>query len=320
VSFYLKKYMWLISILGVALCAYFLARMTTNFIAMQFEGGDGAVVAGATGKTVVPIPERALQLEDFKPVVERNIFDSKYSPVVAGVPGDGTETPPEELNPTGEAVPSSLKAKLISTFVVGDGTDERSSAILSSGGKGGENVYTVNDKSKNALDIKLTKVQFHRIEFVNNGRLEYLELEDFAQSIDLNKPPEKTATTTEPTRVTREGAEEPKVEAKGETSFVIDRSEIDAAIANLDKLYTQVRAVPHFKDGKPSGLKLLSVRGDSLFAKLGLKRGDVLQRINGMELDIKKGLEIFNQLKSESKITMDIERREAPVTLEYEIR
>ncbi len=81
-----------------------------------------------------------------------------------------------------------------------------------------------------------------------------------------------------------------------------------------------MRAVPHFKDGNPNGLKLLSVRAGSLFSKLGLQRGDILQKINGMDLDIKKGLEIFNQLKSENNIVMVIERKGAPQTLEYEIK
>ncbi len=312
--------MWLISLVAVVICSYFLARMTVNFVAMQFEAGGTVVVTGDASSSI-PVAEESLLLEDYKPLIERNIFDSKYSPASAAALAAGTGEDAVEENPTGEAVPTTLKAKLISTFVVGDGTDERSSAIISSGGKNGEEVYTVNDKTKNSLDIKVVVVQFRRVEFVNKGRLEFIELDDFSKGVDLNKPPEKAATEA-PTRVVKESSdgEEPKIEAVGETKFIIDRAEIDAALGSLDKLYTQIRAVPHFKDGKASGLKLLSVRGDSIFAKLGLKRGDVLQKINGMELDIKKGLELFNQLKTESKISMEIERRDAPVTLEYEIR
>ena len=55
-------------------------------------------------------------------------------------------------------------------------------------------------------------------------------------------------------------------------------------------------------------------------ALLGMKRGDVLKKINGLELDVKKGFEIFNQLKDQSTITLDLIRQGQPTTLEYEIR
>ncbi len=310
--------MWLISLVAVVLCSYFLAKLTVNFVAVQLGGGTQAMVPPPTAETAADTTAQNRSLEDYKPVSERNFFDSKASPASAKVDDAGdAEAFDENQVPTGEAVATSLKVKLISTFVVGEGLDERSSCVVSDGGKTGPGVFTINGKEKFAPDIKITKVAHTRIEFVNKGRLEFLEIDDFAsKGVDINKPP----TREETIRETKDSSEEPKIEKKGEGNFVIDRAEIDAAIANLDKLYTQIRAVPNFKDGRPNGLKLLSVRSDSIFAKLGLKRGDVLQKINGMELDIKKGLEIFNQLKTENHIAIEVERSEKTQTLEYEIR
>ncbi|HPM41693.1 MAG TPA: general secretion pathway protein GspC, partial [bacterium] len=76
----------------------------------------------------------------------------------------------------------------------------------------------------------------------------------------------------------------------------------------------------NFSGGKVSGMKILSVKGDSIFAKLGMRRGDVLQKINGMELDVKRGFEIFNQLKDSKNIQLDLIRQGQPTSLEYEIR
>jgi general secretion pathway protein C len=105
-----------------------------------------------------------------------------------------------------------------------------------------------------------------------------------------------------------------------EGKFVIDSKEIDNAIQNMDKLFTEIRAVPNFQDGKASGMKILSVKPGSVFAKLGLKRGDVLNKINGVELDVRKGFEIFNQLKDQKNLTLDLVRGGANQTVEYEIR
>jgi general secretion pathway protein C len=78
--------------------------------------------------------------------------------------------------------------------------------------------------------------------------------------------------------------------------------------------------VPNFQDGKASGMKILSVKPGSVFAKLGLKRGDILNRINGVELDVRKGFEIFSQLKDQKSLSLDLVRGGANQTVEYEIR
>lgn len=311
--------MWLISLLAVVLCSYFLAKMTANLIAMRFEG---KWVTAAS----VPVPaggaetEAALQPEAYAPIVQRNIFNS-LATGAEEKPAEGEEEITEEeiTVPEGEAVPTSLKIKLISTFSVGEGADERSTCIIDSGsGKTPQDVYTVNDEKQFAPETKIVKILYNRVEFVHKGRLEYVELEDFASGVAINVPPTDSPASAPEDKAPGEG--EPGIEKTSESSFVIDRAEIDEALANLDKLYTQIRAVPHFKEGKPNGLKLLSVRSGSLFSKLGLKRGDILQKINGMDLDIRRGLEIFNQLKNETKIVMEVERRGNPQTLEYEIR
>ena len=309
--------MWLISLFAVIICSYFMAKMTANLISTQFQGGKVPPSVKVSSSSLGAEGE-SLSLAATKPIVDRNIFDSRD----VQVPVDPTTKEEEETTatPTGEAVKTSLGIKLVSTFAVGAGEDKRSTCIISSGKgrKGAEEVYTVDDEKEFAPDTRIVKIKFDRVEFVHKGRLEYVELEDFAKNLNLNVPPKREST---PSRVVdRKGSADPKVEQSSDGKFTIARSEVDAAINNLDKLYTQIRAVPYFKDGKSSGLKLLSVKGGSIFSKLGLKRGDILKSINSMELDIKRGLEIFNQLKSESNITIDIERRGQDKTLEYEIR
>ena len=147
--------------------------------------------------------------------------------------------------------------------------------------------------------------------------LEYVEIENFgSQKISSDVPFSKIdgANPNDPSK-TAGG-----VSKKGDTKFVVDQAEIDNALANLDRLFTEVRAVPNFVGGKPSGLKLLYMTPTSLFGKLGMQKGDVIERINGVEIDIKKGLEIFNQLKGEKKITIDVERNGQKQTLDYDIR
>jgi general secretion pathway protein C len=166
----------------------------------------------------------------------------------------------------------------------------------------------------------LTRVAPDRIEFLNNGRLEYAEVGG-EQGLSIFGPPTSAATVATAAPPTTEKKEAgPLVKLEGAGKFTIDQKEIDNALSNLDRLYTEIRAVPNFVDGKVSGMKILSVKGGSLFSKLGLQRGDVLQRINGVDLDVRKGFEIFNQLKDQKSLTVDLVRGGSQQTFEYEIR
>ncbi|HUJ80139.1 MAG TPA: type II secretion system protein GspC [Nitrospiria bacterium] len=103
--------------------------------------------------------------------------------------------------------------------------------------------------------------------------------------------------------------------------WLIERGKIDAALANLPKLLTQARLIPNFTGGKADGFRLLSMQPGSFYTEIGLQEGDVLQRINGIEVnDPQNLLKAFQQLQNESAINVDLQRRSQPVTLAYEIR
>ena len=53
------------------------------------------------------------------------------------------------------------------------------------------------------------------------------------------------------------------------------------AIDNMSGLMTQLRAVAEVADGRPAGFRLFQIKEDSLFRRLGLQDGDVVQRVNG---------------------------------------
>jgi general secretion pathway protein C len=103
--------------------------------------------------------------------------------------------------------------------------------------------------------------------------------------------------------------------------YVLDRREVTEATENLPKLLTQARVVPHFKDGTPDGFRIFSIRKDSLYAKIGLQNGDVVHQVNDIQVkDPQNFLQVFEQLKGESHITVDLVRNNKKETLAYEIR
>ncbi len=326
----IRQYFWVIDLVGIFFCAFFLARVTSVYLgkAMEVKRSVGVMKASDAGGVDLARPS----LNEYAIVMDRNIFDSSEAPKEGEAAAEG-ETEEEEAEPTGEAVLTSLNIKVLGVLVVGQGTDDRSSATIvgpsaapASPVRGrrtrraaaaGAEVYSVGDEESFAPNTKLVRVQPDRIEFLNGGRLEYAEVMS-EDGVDIFGPPQAGPVAEAPTR------EAPKadtaVRADGGGRYTVDKREVDQALQNLDKLYTEIRAVPNFSGGKVSGMKILSVKNGSIFAKLGLRRGDVLQKINGMELDVRKGFEIFNQLKEETSIRLDLLRQGQPTQLEYEIR
>jgi len=105
-------------------------------------------------------------------------------------------------------------------------------------------------------------------------------------------------------------------------SYQIDRREVDHVISNLSDLFTQVRAVPYSpQEGVTQGFRLFAIKPESLIDRIGLKNGDIVQRVNGVEIsDPGTAFNLLQDLQGHSQIRVDVLRNRQPTTLSYEIR
>jgi len=102
---------------------------------------------------------------------------------------------------------------------------------------------------------------------------------------------------------------------------VLDRREVTEALNDPTRLLTQAQAVPYLSDGKLDGFRLYNVVPSGFFDKIGLQTNDIVQRINGVELrDPGMLLSLFQQLRNERTVRVDMVRNTARQTLTYEIR
>lgn len=107
----------------------------------------------------------------------------------------------------------------------------------------------------------------------------------------------------------------------GENKYEIDSSEIQAAMNNMDELARGARIVPSYKDGNTVGFKVFRIKPNSFYKKLGLRNGDVIGRINGFEINsTEKALQLYQMLRTEKNINLEVTRRGQPMNLEYVIR
>lgn len=102
---------------------------------------------------------------------------------------------------------------------------------------------------------------------------------------------------------------------------VLDRREVAAVVSDPTQLMQQAHLVPFFTHGTLNGFRVDFVLPSGFFDKAGFQYGDVIQRVNGVEMrDPGKLLAIFSQLLDERIVKIDVVRHGQPTILTYELR
>lgn len=102
---------------------------------------------------------------------------------------------------------------------------------------------------------------------------------------------------------------------------ILDRREVKEAVGNPAKLLSQAHAVPVLANGDLQGFRLEYLAPGSFFQKAGFLYGDVLQRINGVEIhDPARLLSMFGQVADERTVKVDLVRAGQKTTFTYELR
>lgn len=228
---------------------------------------------------------------------------------------------PEPEKPKEAPKPTELKLKLWGVVVHSDGS---SYCVIEDLTSRKQDLYRISDTVAGSAVVK--QIEWDRVILDRDGKDEILELSRPeggpagvvpARAPAPGAPPNPAAAAAQPGA----GGQNPHIRKVGDNQFQIDRSEVDSALDNMNQLFTQIRAVPHFEGGKSVGFRLFAIRQGSIFDQIGLMNGDVIQRINGSDLsDPAKALALFQQLRNEGSITMDLLRNKENKTVSYQIQ
>ncbi|RKH50980.1 type II secretion system protein GspC [Corallococcus llansteffanensis] len=221
-------------------------------------------------------------------------------------PGPGVQ----DLEPGGPSIPrSTLAIRLLGTLVAQD--PQWSMASIHELTGGGARSLMVSDAFQGA---RVFAIERERILLVVDGRLEYVDGSPLSGAAPV-------AVKVHPGAATPGGSGLGRgIRATGEHTYAVPRDDVAEALTNLNQVLTEARVVPALRDGRPVGFKLLSVREGSLYTRLGLRNGDVLQRINGLDLeDMEKALQAFTQLRDARRIELQLERGGAPVRKVFDV-
>jgi general secretion pathway protein C len=92
-------------------------------------------------------------------------------------------------------------------------------------------------------------------------------------------------------------------------------------LANQAQLMRSARIIPETKDGQVVGVRLFGIRPDTLLGSIGLQNGDRLETINGFAMSSpEKALEAYTRLRAADGLTLQINRRGQPTTIDIKFK
>lgn len=275
-----------LNMVALALIIYLGVDIFYRVVSSEFVEGGGKPVV------MEEVPNRGLEkrapLSDYQPITDRNLFGS--------VDRAAEVEKEEEIESVEALEPTTLKLALYGT-VTGD--RESAYAVIEETDKRKQGLYRIGDSVKNAT---IKKILREKVVLRVGSNDEILSMEASAASRRKTGP-------------------EPAAPAVRGSTITVNRKELEDSLKDINKILSEVRIRPHFKDGQPDGLSVTRIKPGSIFTKLGLVNGDVVQKINDKAISSPDDvLALYENLKSGSSVSVQVSRRNRQRTFNYRFR
>jgi type II secretion system protein C len=298
------KHRWLYNLVLLGLITYF--WVPALFSLRSASSAPGPEINPAPvieAKKKAPAPFRPL--EDYKIIAERNLF---------GGSEEEDSAPEEEVTP--EEIPLALKnlgLKLVGTVVVDE--PGKSVAIIENQRARKQEVFQEGDQVGQVLIKKIVRNNV----IINKGAEELrltMEFDEKAASTPAKGQAIRKQRSTKSQRSARSrrtarsrrssSSKPPAMEA---SPIRLEQEEVTSALADTDKLMEEMQIKP-FKEGTdPGGFKIGKVKPGSIFAKMGLRPGDVVTGVNNEAITgVEQAEDLYSSLLEGGDIALEVKR------------
>jgi general secretion pathway protein C len=330
VEMVLRRHPWAVTLAAMIPCAFFSAAMVNNVLAANLFKADVGALTRPGGGSAVPFEAQpragaaSYRARDTDAILRRNVFDADSGclncpPPVVETPDAGPEA--DESSPP---MPCDGTFKIMGAV---ESEDPTWSFVFASQGSGQP---TMPYRLGQQLDGKT-------VSFIGWAQ-------DYGSYVVLRPasglrcfyaqvmPPRQAAPTPSPVMATAVAAVaepgdslsqilESGISRDGPNQFSLRRNTVDRILENQAELMRTTRVMPHTEGGRIVGLTMFGVRSNNLLGRIGLVNGDVLTRINGLEIaSPDKALEAYARLRTADRLQVSVIRNGQPVNIDFNIR
>ncbi|RMF95125.1 MAG: hypothetical protein D6734_06240 [Candidatus Schekmanbacteria bacterium] len=292
----LEKNFWIVYLLLIAILAYQFADIAVTVVKLETASSFGIQNKGKSKNKGNNTESSNTSSTKYSNIINNDIFNtSKKTPDVIKT----EETLKVDINNL-DSIPLSNSGLVL----LGTSTSEKGEKIALIKNKSEVAVYHLKEQTPAG---KIDKILRRAVIFNNNGKAEKIVLDTAPPKI---KEAKEAKSTQEIKGINLFSAKE--------IDKTIRRSDIQ--LENISELMTQVKMTPFYVDGRNSGFLISQIKPESVFAKLGIMNGDVIEEVNGRKIEIpEKAYDLYKDLMNEEKISVMIRRRNEHMVINYRL-
>ncbi len=263
-------------------------------IALSKEGSRAVKTGDKTTANIMPAKKNIMS---YAPIVEKNPFG-----------------PPMKFNPiaTGQS-PDSMRDSLsgLTLFGTVTGPKNLSYAIFTDKSQSAPVRQEVFAYGKDIYNYgTLTKIEKGFVELTQGTNTYIIYL------IDITDIQTKKLYTNNSS-----ASQSQLVKKINERQYLLDQRKLQQALNNPEQILTDARLLPNIQKGKQDGFRISEVRPGGLYESLGLRNGDILLRVNELEISNPEvAMQAMFALKGMNMVNLDIIRSGSKITMSYQIR
>lgn len=280
-----KRLLIFVNLIFIAVAIFFSVRMFYSVLLIDFR------------RMSQPLEKHRMQtkaseasifpLSYYRIISERNLFglkDTKEKP----------DKKPDAQNDHDWAK-TDLNIRLWGTITEKDGADY--AVIESTSSQSRRTEQRLFKEGEMVLNAEIEKVYRDKVLLNVEGKKQVLVMEKY-QSRSLSGGIRRRA--RQPVNLTR----------------TIRRKKIDQSLANINKVIEQALIRP-----SANGMVISRIKRGSIFQYLGLRNGDIIDRVNGRRIrSVDDALAFYDSMKSADRVSLALKRRGRPYRINYRIR
>jgi general secretion pathway protein C len=273
---------------AIAVIAYALVGLFYDFVGIKLLK---IRVVKPFADTAAPMSPSGRQPADYYAAIsQRNLFGSTDK-AVADKKIDATAPL--------EATDLSMLLEIKGTIV---GTGKDGFAVIEEKGKNKQVLYKVGNIVAGAKIIRITR---NAVVFQIGDKEKVLKMAETKEGPILPVRPAPIAAAA----------------AGASGQMVLDKNEVSAMIKDMGAMLSQAQIRPYYSAGAPDGFMITNIKPGSVYEKIGLTEGDIIQGTDDRKLVTADDMTaLYNSIKSGSSFALKIRRKGQQENLQYVFR
>ncbi len=288
-----RRILWAANLALLALLGYMLAGLV---LGREDEDATGTPADAAPGPTAARAEPPVTQ-SDCTFIIRRNIFASSRSASAALAEAAAHRPPARTEQP--------LQLRLLGT-VAGDPDIAR--AVIEDLTSRAQDLYKIGDTVQGA---RIEAIERESVVLARGDRTEVLELHMTSRAEAGARTAERPAAPSVP-------EVHEAVSALSANRFHVNKSALLARVGGIEAVLKAGQLSPYTVDGQMKGVRLNGLDGISMAKFIGLENDDVIQTVNGQELNsMTKAFQVLQKARAQSSLQVQLLRGEETKILSF---